>query len=106
MVLEEVPIMKPWFYITYEKYPVLDIYHLLDDFIEGNLHIMTECPPVEVTSEVDRDVLTGKCVQYKKSNGTQKSGKIIHQVPTKPPMYFIKLDNDVYIYVYDLVKSR
>ncbi|KAH0507480.1 Spindlin-2 [Microtus ochrogaster] len=40
MVLEEVPIMKTWFYITYKKDPVLYIYHLLDDYLEGNLHIM------------------------------------------------------------------
>lgn len=40
MVLEEVPIMKTWFYITYMKDPVLYIYDLLDDYIEGNLHII------------------------------------------------------------------
>ena len=40
MVLEEVPIMKTWFYITYKNDPVLYIYHLLDDYLEGNLHIM------------------------------------------------------------------
>ncbi|XP_041501508.1 spindlin-2-like, partial [Microtus oregoni] len=40
MVLEEVPIMKTWFYITYKKDPVLYIYHLLEDYLEGNLHIM------------------------------------------------------------------
>ncbi|KAK7802309.1 hypothetical protein U0070_020704 [Myodes glareolus] len=62
VVLEEVPIMKIWFYITYEKDLVLYIYHLLDDYIEGNLLIMPECPPVEVISEVGRNVLTGKFV--------------------------------------------
>lgn len=41
MVPQEVPIMKTWFYITYEKDPVLCIYHLMDDYIEGNLHIMS-----------------------------------------------------------------
>lgn len=40
MVLEEVPIMKTWFYITYKKDPVLYIYHLLEDYLERNLHIM------------------------------------------------------------------
>ncbi|XP_005372084.1 spindlin-2-like [Microtus ochrogaster] len=40
MVLEEVPIMKILVYITYKKEPVLYIYHLLDDYLEGNLHIM------------------------------------------------------------------
>ena len=39
MVLEEVPIMKTWFYTTYKKDPVLYIYDLLKDYTEGNLHI-------------------------------------------------------------------
>ncbi|XP_041501504.1 spindlin-2-like, partial [Microtus oregoni] len=101
MVLEEVPIMKPWFYITFKKYPVLYIYHLLDDYLEGNIHIMPECPPVEVTLELGRDSMAGKIVQYNKKDGTQEIGKIICQVPTKPSVYFIKFNNDFHIYVYD-----
>ncbi|KAK7805621.1 hypothetical protein U0070_021957 [Myodes glareolus] len=104
IILDEVPIMKIWLYVTYEKDPVLYIYHLLDDYIEGNLHIMPEHPPVDVTLEVGRDVMTGKCVQYNKSDGTIKTGKVIYQVPTKPSMYFIKFDHDTLIYVYDLGK--
>ncbi|XP_041501499.1 spindlin-2-like, partial [Microtus oregoni] len=110
MVLEEVPIMNTWFYMTYKKDPVLYIYHLLDDYLEGNLHIMPgskeECSvmvPDEVTLELERDSLAGKGVQYNKKDGTQEIGKIICQVPTKPSVYFIKFNNDFHIYVYDLV---
>ncbi|XP_041501506.1 spindlin-2-like [Microtus oregoni] len=86
-VLEEVPIMMTWFYITYKKDPVLYIYHLLDYYLEGNIHIMPECPPVEA-----------KIVQYNKKDGTQEIGKIICQVPTKPSVWFIKFNNDFHIY--------
>ncbi|KAK7794997.1 hypothetical protein U0070_000484, partial [Myodes glareolus] len=41
MVLEEVPIMKTWFYTTYKKDPVLYIYDLLKDYFEGNLYIIS-----------------------------------------------------------------
>ncbi|KAM7315951.1 hypothetical protein ACRRTK_025021 [Alexandromys fortis] len=104
MVLEEVPIMKTWFYITYKKDSVLCIYHLLDDYMEGNINIMPECPPVEVTLEFGSDSLAGKSVQYTKKDGSQEIGKIIYQVPTKQSIYFIKFDNDFHIYVYNLVK--
>ncbi|XP_057621503.1 spindlin-2-like [Chionomys nivalis] len=102
VVLDEVPIMKTWFYITYEKDPVLYIYNLLDDYLEGNLHIMPESPPVEVTSAVGRNVKIDKYVQYKNSDGTIKTGKIVYQVPTKPCMHFVKFEKDTLIYVYDL----
>ncbi|KAM7315956.1 hypothetical protein ACRRTK_025026 [Alexandromys fortis] len=104
MILEEVPIMKTWFYITYKNDSVLYIYHLLEDYFEGNLHIMPECPPVEVTLELGSDSFAGKSVQYTKKDGSQEIGKIIYQVPTEPSMYFIKFDNDFHIYVYNLVK--
>ncbi|XP_063141248.1 Y-linked testis-specific protein 1-like [Rattus norvegicus] len=64
VVLAQVPIMKNWFYITYEKDPVLYIYQLLDDYTEGNLRIIPETPPAEVKSDVDRDILTGQFVQF------------------------------------------
>ncbi|XP_075815146.1 spindlin-2-like [Microtus pennsylvanicus] len=122
MVLEEVPIMKTWFYITYKKDPVLYIYHLLDDYLEGNLHIMpgskeewsgvvpdevqtiTTCFYIVNENDPVLDSLEGKRVQYKKKDETQEIGKIIGQVPNKPSVYFIKFDNDFHIYVYDLVK--
>ncbi|XP_041501507.1 spindlin-2-like, partial [Microtus oregoni] len=105
MVLEEVPIMMTWFYITYKKDPVLYIYYLLDDYLEGNLLIMPECPPVEVTLELGRDSLAGKIVQYNKKDGTQEIGKIICQVPTKPSVCFIKFNNDFHIYDNEFLKK-
>ncbi|XP_041501505.1 spindlin-2-like, partial [Microtus oregoni] len=112
MVLEEVPIMKTWFYITYKKDPVVYVYHLLDDYLEGNLHIMPgskdECSVMVPDEENDPvlDSLAGKGVQYNKKDGTQEIGKIICQVPTKPSVYFIKFNNDFHIYVYDLIAQR
>uniref|UniRef100_G1L9B1 Spindlin 1 n=1 Tax=Ailuropoda melanoleuca TaxID=9646 RepID=G1L9B1_AILME len=58
MVLARAPIMNTWFYITYEKDPVLYMYQLLDDYKEGDLRIMPDsntaapcarvliCPPM------------------------------------------------------------
>uniref|UniRef100_A0A8C6A864 Spindlin 1 n=1 Tax=Marmota marmota marmota TaxID=9994 RepID=A0A8C6A864_MARMA len=37
MVLARAPVMNTWFYITYEKDPVLYMYQLLDDYKEGDL---------------------------------------------------------------------
>jgi hypothetical protein len=48
VVFDQVPIMKDWFYITYKKVPSRYIYQLLDDYKEGNLHIIPETPPAEV----------------------------------------------------------
>lgn len=42
MVLARAPIMNTWFYITYEKDPVLYMYQLLDDYKEGDLRIMPD----------------------------------------------------------------
>ncbi|KAL1768451.1 Y-linked testis-specific protein 1 [Sigmodon hispidus] len=105
VVLAQVPFMETWFYITYEEDPVLFMYQLLDDYIDGNLRILPESPPAEVKSEAGNDILTGKFVQYITSDGTIKTGKVIYQVLVKPSVYFIKFDNDNHIYVYDLVKN-
>lgn len=104
VVPDEVQTMKTCFYITYEKDPVLYLYHHLDDYIESHLPFMPGCPPIGVTLELGRDSLAGKSVQHNEKDGTQKIGKIIYQVPTKPSVYFIKFDNDFHIYVYDLMK--
>ncbi|XP_063141262.1 Y-linked testis-specific protein 1-like [Rattus norvegicus] len=97
--------MKDWFYITYEKDPVLYINQLLDDYAEGNLRIIPETPPAEVKSDVDSDILSGQCVQFTRSNGSKKIGKVIYQVLAKPSMYLIKFDGDVHIKVYNLVEK-
>ncbi|XP_034452540.1 LOW QUALITY PROTEIN: spindlin b [Hippoglossus hippoglossus] len=108
MVLARAPIMTAWFYITYEKDPVLYMYQLLDDYKEGDLRIMpdsndsvaAEREPGEVV-----DSLVGKQVEYAKEDGGKRSGMVIHQVEAKPSVYFIKFDDDFHIYVYDLVKT-
>ena len=98
---DEVPTITTMFYISNKKDTVLYLYHHLDDYTEGNLHIMPECPPEE---EAGTDVLIGKCVKYNKRDRTQNTGKIVYKVATKTSVYFIKFDNDSHIYVYDLVK--
>lgn len=133
MVLARAPIMTTWFYITYEKDPVLYMYQLLDDYKEGDLRIMpdsSECPPAvswpgssvrpptrcpllfaddSVSAEREPgevvDSLVGKQVEYAKEDGGKRTGMVIHQVEAKPSVYFIKFDDDFLIYVYDLVKT-
>ncbi|ELV12962.1 spindlin-2B [Tupaia chinensis] len=108
MVLAQAPIMKAWFYITYEKDPVLYMYQLLDDYKEGDLRIMpesNESPPVEREPGGVVDGLIGKHVEYTKEDGSKRIGMVIHQVEAKPSVYFIKFDDDFHIYVYDLVKK-
>ncbi|XP_064134510.1 spindlin-2-like [Loxodonta africana] len=108
MVLAQAPIMKAWFYITYEKDPVLYMYQLLDDYKEGDLRIMpesNESPPAEREPGGAVDGLIGKHVEYTKEDGSKRIGMVIHQVEAKPSVYFIKFDDDFHIYVYDLVKK-
>ncbi|XP_061673195.1 spindlin b [Syngnathoides biaculeatus] len=108
MVLARAPIMTSWFFITYEKDPVLYMYQLLDDYKEGDLRIM---PDASESASSDRepgevvDSLVGKQVEYTKDDGGKRSGMVIHQVEAKPSVYFIKFDDDFHIYVYDLVKT-
>lgn len=42
MVLSRAPVMTNWYYITYEKDPVLYMYQLWDDYAEGDLRILPE----------------------------------------------------------------
>lgn len=42
MVLSKAPVMTNWYYITYEKDPVLYMYQLWDDYAEGDLRILPE----------------------------------------------------------------
>ncbi|XP_008827478.1 spindlin-2 [Nannospalax galili] len=108
MVLAQAPIMKAWFYITYEKDPVLYMYQLLDDYKDGDLRIMPdsgESTTAEREPEGVVDGLIGKHVEYTKEDGSKRTGKVIHQVKAKPSVYFIKFDDDFHIYVYDLVKK-
>ncbi|XP_038962034.2 Y-linked testis-specific protein 1-like [Rattus norvegicus] len=106
VVLAQVPIMKDWFYITYEKDPVLYIYQHLDDYTEGNLRIIPETPPAHVKSDVDSDILTDQCVQFTRSDASKKIGEVIYQVLAKSSVYFFKFDGNVHIYFYDLVEKN
>ncbi|XP_041042421.1 spindlin-Z-like isoform X1 [Carcharodon carcharias] len=107
MVLARAPIMNTWFYITYEKDPVLYMYQLLEDYREGDLRIMpdsnNDSPPAEREPGEVVDSLVGKQVEYAKEDGSKRTGMVIHQVEAKPSVYFIKFDDDFHIYVYDLV---
>ncbi|XP_020340458.1 spindlin-Z isoform X1 [Oncorhynchus tshawytscha] len=108
MVLARAPIMNTWFFITYEKDPVLYMYQLLDDYKEGDLRIMpdsNDTPPAEREPGEVVDSLVGKQVEYAKEDGSKRTGMVIHQVDAKPSVYFIKFDDDFHIYVYDLVKT-
>uniref|UniRef100_A0A3B3ZMX5 Spindlin a n=1 Tax=Periophthalmus magnuspinnatus TaxID=409849 RepID=A0A3B3ZMX5_9GOBI len=111
MVLARAPIMTSWFYITYEKDPVLYMYQLLDDYKEGDLRIMPDNKNTHLGGPVERepgevvDSLVGKQVEYAKEDGGKRTGMVIHQVEAKPSVYFIKFDDDFLIYVYDLVKT-
>lgn len=42
LVLAKAPIMPTWFFITYEKDPVLYMYQLLEDYKEGDLQILAD----------------------------------------------------------------
>ena len=42
MVLSRAPIMTHWYYITYEKDPVLYMYQLWNDYKDGDLRVLPE----------------------------------------------------------------
>ncbi|XP_034341629.1 spindlin-2-like [Arvicanthis niloticus] len=107
MVLGQAPVLDSSFYITYEKDPVLYMYQLLDDYKEGDLHILagfSEPCPLDINLE-PVDGLIGKYVEYTKDDGSRRVGMVIHQVEAKPSVYFIKFEDDFHIYVYDLLKQ-
>ncbi|TSL10170.1 Spindlin-Z [Bagarius yarrelli] len=105
LVLARTSIMPTWFFITYEKDPVLYMYQLLEDYKAGDLQILPDSDGLtEVTEAGDVcDSLVGKQVEYENENGTQRTGRVIHQVQAKPSVYFIKFDDDYHIYVYDMI---
>ena len=103
LVLAQVPIMKDLFYITYKKDPALYAYQLLDDYKEGNLHMIPDTPPAEERSGDDSDVLIGNWMQYTRKDGSKKFGKVVYQFLANPSMYFIKFHGDIHIYVYTMV---
>ncbi|XP_043743909.1 spindlin-1-like [Cervus elaphus] len=108
MILAPVPVMNTWFYITYEKDPILYMYQLLDDYKKGDLHIMPysiDSLPIQREQGDVVDFLVGKRVEYAKQDGSERNGMIIHQIEVKPSICFIKFDDDFHIYVYNVVKA-
>ncbi|XP_026935265.1 spindlin-1-like isoform X1 [Sagmatias obliquidens] len=108
-VLARAPIMNTWFYITYENNPVLYMHQLLDDYKEGDLHIIPDSidsSPAERKPGEVLESLVGKQVEYARKDGSKRTGMVIRQVETKPSsVYFIKFDDDFHIYIYDLVNT-
>uniref|UniRef100_A0A3Q3E1C6 Spindlin a n=1 Tax=Labrus bergylta TaxID=56723 RepID=A0A3Q3E1C6_9LABR len=106
MVLSRAPIMTHWYYITYEKDPVLYMYQLWDDYKDGDLRVLKQTLlPADRKPGEEPESLVGKQVEYVTDNGIKRTGLVIYQVPAKPTVYYIKYDDDVHIHVYDLVKT-
>ncbi|XP_030075648.1 spindlin-W [Microcaecilia unicolor] len=112
LVLCCAPIMTSWHYITYEKDPILYMYPLLQDQRDGDLQIIPESenkhlvPPGQEPGAIEaEDSLVGKPVEYVTEKGVKKTGMFIYRVSARPSVYFVKFNNDFYIYVYDLVKA-
>ncbi|XP_063075879.1 spindlin-1 [Engraulis encrasicolus] len=110
MVLSRAPVMTNWYYITYEKDPVLYMYQLWDDYKEGDLRILPEAEnkhllPADRKPGEETESLVGKQVEYVTDKGVKRTGLVIYQVPAKPSVYYIKYDDDFHIHVYDLVKT-
>ncbi|CDQ57521.1 spindlin-1 [Oncorhynchus tshawytscha] len=110
MVLSRAPIMTNWYYITYEKDPVLYMYQLWDDYKDGDLRILPEAEnkhllPADRKPGEETESLVGKQVEYVTDKGVKRTGLVIYQVPAKPSVYYIKYDDDFHIHVYDLVKT-
>lgn len=110
MVLSRAPVMRHWYYITYERDPVLYMYQLWDDYQEGDLRILPEAEnrhllPADRKPGEEPESLVGKQVEYVTDKGIKRTGLVIYQVPAKPSVYYIKYDDDFHIHVYDLVKT-
>lgn len=65
MVLARAPVMSTWFYITYEKDPVLYMYQLLDDYKEGDLRIMPDSSKSDTLATCGFGNLKGVCILTK-----------------------------------------
>ncbi|NWU91964.1 SPINZ protein, partial [Upupa epops] len=107
LILGQVPRLETWFYITYEKDPILYVFELLDDYKEGDLRILSDLSdsPPATKEQSQSESMVGKQVEYVEENGSKKIGFIIHQVESQQSIYFIKFRDDFHIYVYDLVKA-
>ncbi|TRZ03154.1 hypothetical protein DNTS_014546 [Danionella cerebrum] len=105
LVLSKAPNMPGWFFITYERDPMLFMYQLIQDYRDGDLKILPETdsegsPPAEACVG-----LVGKQVECSNTEGEMKTGKIIQQIESKPSVHLIKFHKDYHIYVYDMLMS-
>ncbi|KAL1268949.1 hypothetical protein QQF64_031238 [Cirrhinus molitorella] len=107
LVLSRAPSMPAWFFITYEKDPMLYMYQLMQDYKDGDLRILPDSDDQAELKEPGEvcDTLVGKQVECMNKDGNLRMGTIIQQVQAKPSVYFIKFDDDYHIYVYDMVGS-
>ncbi|KAG9270658.1 spindlin-Z-like [Astyanax mexicanus] len=105
LVLGRAPMMPTWFFITYEKDPVLYLYQLLQDYKEGDLRILTDLEDQNNTTESGEvvDSLVGMQVEDAKEDGSLRIGTVIHQVKAKPSLYYVKFEDDYHIYIYNMV---
>lgn len=109
MVLARAPVMDTWFYITYEKDPVLYMYTLLDDYKDGDLRIIQIPATISLQQNGSLEKLSTALWASRWSTPKMmgpRDGIFIHQVVAKPSVYFIKFDDDIHIYVYGLVKRK
>lgn len=65
MVLSRAPIMTNWYYITYEKDPVLYMYQLWDDYADGDLRILPEAGPCDFQRQINVSVYDSHCIDEK-----------------------------------------
>ncbi|XP_069784174.1 spindlin-1-like isoform X2 [Narcine bancroftii] len=84
MVLARAPVMTTWYYITYEKDPVLYMYQLLEDYKEGDLRILPDSENKQVLPTEPGEViesLVGKQVEYVTEDGTKRTGMSASSIP-------------------------
>uniref|UniRef100_A0A3P9PXD3 Uncharacterized protein n=1 Tax=Poecilia reticulata TaxID=8081 RepID=A0A3P9PXD3_POERE len=89
------PIMTHWYYITYEKDPVLYMYQLWDDYKDGDLRVLPESEnkhllPADRKPGEEPESLVGKQVEYVTDNGLKRTGLVIYQVPYHPKETYFK----------------
>ncbi|NXN93394.1 SPINW protein, partial [Rhinopomastus cyanomelas] len=107
LILDQVPIMKAFFYITYEKEPILFTYELLDDYKNGDLHFLPEPDqwlPRSLEGVAAENVL-GRQVEHIKKDGSKRIGMVILDVESIPSVYLVKFVDDYYVYAYNVVKA-
>lgn len=77
MVLSKAPIMTHWYYITYEKDPVLYMYQLWDDYKDGDLRVLPESGTVtRASSLMCTELLMFNFFRFSEKGGWSGTGQI------------------------------